>query len=330
MARNDLYRQLDANAASLAAPLESPDLTALKAEIARLQQSQPTTRLDPKVIVRSPYQPRKHFDPIAQDRLTANIREFGILQNLVVRPVNGGYELVAGERRLISAMANDLPDVPVAIFELSDRDARRWALAENIQREDLNPIEETFAILNLLAIELEVESIEQVKSILYNLDNTAKKKVTHNVVGNSGDKQELVDRVLAVNTKGMTLQSFVSHRIPLLNLPEEVMEAIVRGLEYTKAKAIAKVEDEERRADLLRSAVDERMPLSEIKKQVKILKDNPERQEPGHADRQSLQSRYKQISSRLQRSPIWENPKKQKSLEKLLAQIESLMDEYPS
>lgn len=330
MARNDLYRQLDANAASLAAPLESPDLTALKAEIARLQQSQPTTRLDPNVIVRSPYQPRKHFDPIAQDRLTANIREFGILQNLVVRPVNGGYELVAGERRLISAMANDLPDVPVAIFELSDRDARRWALAENIQREDLNPIEETFAILNLLAIELEVESIEQVKSILYNLDNTAKKKVTHNVVGNSGDKQELVDRVLAVNTKGMTLQSFVSHRIPLLNLPEEVMEAIVRGLEYTKAKAIAKVEDEELRADLLRSAVDERMPLSEIKKQVKILKDNPERQEPGHTDRQSLQSRYKQISSRLQRSPIWENPKKQKSLEKLLAQIESLMEEYPS
>jgi ParB family transcriptional regulator, chromosome partitioning protein len=330
MARNDLYRQLDANAASLAAPLEGPDLTALKAEIARLQQSQPTIRLDPNIIVRSPYQPRKHFNPIAQDRLTANIREFGILQNLVVRPVDGGYELVAGERRLISAIANNLPEVPVAIFELSDRDARRWALAENIQREDLNPIEETFAILNLIAIELDVESIEEVKSILYNLDNAAKKKVTHNVVGNSVDRQVLVDRVLAVNTKGMTLQSFVSHRIPLLNLPEEVMEAIVRGLEYTKAKAIAKVEDEERRADLLRSAVDERMPLSEIKKQVKILKDNPERQEPIHSEQQSLQSRYKQISSKLQKSPIWENPKKQKSLEKLLAQIESLMEDYSS
>jgi ParB family transcriptional regulator, chromosome partitioning protein len=328
MARNDLYRQLDANAASLAAPLDSPDLTALKAEIARLQQSQPTTRLDPNVIVRSPYQPRKHFDPIAQDRLTANIREFGILQNLVVRPINGGYELVAGERRLISAMANNLPEVPVAIFELSDRDARRWALAENIQREDLNPIEETLATLNLLAIELGVESIEEVKSILYNLDNTAKKKVTHNVVGNSNDRQVLVDRVLAVNTKGMSLQSFVSHRIPLLNLPAEVMDAIVKGLEYTKAQAIAKVEDEERRTDLLRSAVDERMPLSEIKKQVKLLKENPDRQETGQSDRQSLQDRYKQISSKLQKSPIWENPKKQKSLEKLLAQIESLMEDY--
>jgi ParB family transcriptional regulator, chromosome partitioning protein len=330
MARNDLYRQLDANAASLAAPLESPDLTALKAEIARLQQSQPTTRLDPNIIVRSPYQPRKNFNPIAQDRLTANIREFGILQNLVVRPVDGGYELVAGERRLISAMANNLPEVPVAIFELSDRDARRWALAENIQREDLNPIEETFAILNLIAIELDIESIEEVKSILYNLDNSAKKKVTHNVVGNSIERQVLVDRVLAVNTRGMTLQSFVSHRIPLLNLPEEVMEAIVRGLEYTKAKAIAKVEDEERRADLLRSAVDERMPLSEIKRQVKILKENPERQQRGYSEQQSLQSRYKQISSKFQKSPIWENPKKQKSLEKLLVQIESLMEDYSS
>jgi ParB family transcriptional regulator, chromosome partitioning protein len=325
MARNDLYRQLDANAASLATPLEGPDLTALKAEIARLQQSQPTTRLNPHIIARSPYQPRKYFDQLAQDRLTANIREFGILQNLVVRPVDDGYELVAGERRLISAIASNLPDVPVAIFELSDRDARRWALAENIQREDLNPIEETFAILNLLAIELDVESIEEVKSILYNLDNSAKKKVTHNVVGNAVDRQEVVERVLAVNTKGMTLQSFVSHRIPLLNLPEEVMEAIVRGLEYTKAKAIAKVEDEERRADLLRSAVDERMPLSEIKKQIELLKENPDRQEPGQSESESLQVRYKRISNKLQKSSIWENPKKQKSLEKLLAQIESLM-----
>ena len=328
MARNDLYRQLDANAASLSAPLEESDLTALKAEIAQLQQSQPTTRLDPYTIARSPYQPRKYFNPIAQDRLTANIREFGILQNLVVRPVDDGYELVTGERRLISAIANKLPEVPVAIFYLSDRDARRWALAENIQREDLNPIEETLAILNLLAIELDVKSIEEVKSILYSLDNSAKKKVTHNVVGNSVDYQVLIDRVLAVNTKGMTLKSFVSHRIPLLNLPEEVVEAIVRGLEYTKAREVSKVEDEEQRADLLRSAVDERMPLSEIKKQVKLLKKNPEQQERGHSEHESLQSRYKQMSGKLQKSPIWENPKKQKSLEKLLAQIESLMEDY--
>jgi ParB family transcriptional regulator, chromosome partitioning protein len=327
MARNDLYRQLDANAASLSAPLEAADITELKAEIVRLQQSQATTRLDPNIIIRSTYQPRKYFDPIAQDTLTANIREFGILQNLVVRPVNGGYELVAGERRLISAKANNLTEVPVAIFELSDRDARRWAIAENIQREDLNPIEETLAILNLIAIELDVESIDEVKSILYNLDNAAKKKVTHNVVGNSDNRQSLVSQVLEINTKGMTLQSFVSHRMPLLKLPEEVMGAIVGGLEYTKARAIAKVEDEDLRADLLRAAVEERMPLSEINKQVKILKRDPEQKEQANSEHQSLQLRYKQISSKLQKSSIWENPKKQKSLEKLLAQIQLLIEE---
>jgi ParB family transcriptional regulator, chromosome partitioning protein len=327
MARNDLYRQLDANAASLSAPLEAADITELKAEIVRLQQSQATTRLDPNIIIRSTYQPRKYFDPVAQDTLTANIREFGILQNLVVRPVNGGYELVAGERRLISAKANNLTEVPVAIFELSDRDARRWAIAENIQREDLNPIEETLAILNLIAIELDVESIDEVKSILYNLDNAAKKKVTHNVVGNSDNRQLLVSQVLEINTKGMTLQSFVSHRMPLLNLPEEVIGAIVGGLEYTKARAIAKVEDEDLRADLLRAAVEERMPLSEINKQVKILKRDPEQKEQANSEHQSLQLRYKQISSKLQKSSIWENPKKQKSLEKLLAQIQLLIEE---
>jgi ParB family transcriptional regulator, chromosome partitioning protein len=328
VARNDLYRQLDENAASLSAPLEAPDITALKAEIIRLQQSQATTHLDPNIIVRSTYQPRKYFDPVAQDTLTANIREFGILQNLVVRPVNGGYELVAGERRLISAKANHLTEVPVAIFELSDRDARRWAIAENIQREDLNPIEETLAILNLIALELDIESIDEVKSILYSLDNAAKKKVTHNVVGNSDDRQLLVSRVLEINTKGMTLQSFVSHRMPLLNLPEEIMGAIVRGLEYTKARAISKVEDEDLRADLLRAAVDERMPLSEINKQVKILKKDPELKDQVNHEQQSLQLRYKQISSKLQKSSIWENPKKKKSLEKLLAQIESLIEEH--
>jgi ParB family transcriptional regulator, chromosome partitioning protein len=327
MARNDLYRQLDENAASLSGSLDGSELTFLKAEIARLQEAQPTTRLDPKIIARSPYQPRKYFDPIKQERLTANIKEFGILQNLVVRPIDGGYELVAGERRLISAKANNFPDVPVAIFNLSDRDARRWALAENIQRENLNPIEETYSILNLLAIEIGVDSIDEVKSILYNLDNLAKKKVTHNVVGNSVEQQLLVAEVLNVNANGMTLQSFVSHRIPLLNLPDEIVEAIMGGLEYTKAKAISKIEDPEQRSDLLRSAVDARMPLSEINKQVKILKeDSTGKQQQENSEQQSLQLRYKQVSNKLQKSPVWENPKKQKSLEKLLAQIEALME----
>ena len=134
MGRRDLYDQLNTKTISQSV---SPDIVALHAEIHRLQNEQPTTRLDPNIIVRSPYQPRKYFDPLKQAQLTANIKEFGILQNLVVRLVNGIYELVAGERRLISALDNNLADVPVSIFELSDRDARRWALAENIQRENL-------------------------------------------------------------------------------------------------------------------------------------------------------------------------------------------------
>ena len=327
MGRRDLYDQLNTktiNQSSLA-----PDIVALHAEIYRLQNEQPTTRLDPKTIVRSPYQPRKYFDPIKQAQLTANIKEFGILQNLVVRLINGIYELVAGERRLIAALDNNLPDVPVSIFELSDRDARRWALAENIQRENLNPLEETRAILNLLAVELGIESTEEVKSILYRLHHLAQgKSGGHNVMTNLEEIQSTVIQTLDLNAKGMTIRSFVGNRLPLLSLPEEIIEAMMNGLEYTKAKAIAKVEDVEQRADLLRSAVEERMPLSEINKQIKIIKEKPEQHQPEYPEHQLLQLRYKQVSIKLNKSPIWENAKKRKSLEKLLTQIEALMEDY--
>lgn len=325
MGRRDLYDQLDTKTISQSL---SPDIVALHAEIHRLQNEQPTTRLDPKIIVRSPYQPRKYFDPIKQAQLTVNIKEFGILQNLVVRLINGIYELVAGERRLIAALDNNLPDVPVSIFELSDRDARRWALAENIQRENLNPLEETRAILNLLAVELGIESTEEVKSILYRLHHLAQgKNVGHNVMTNLEEIQSTVIQTLDLNAKGMTIRSFVGNRLPLLSLPKEIIEAMMSGLEYTKAKAISKIEDIDRRADLLRSAVEERMPLSEINKQIKIIKENQEQQQPEYPEHQLLQLRYKQVSIKLNKSPIWENPKKRKSLEKLLGQIESLMED---
>jgi ParB family transcriptional regulator, chromosome partitioning protein len=288
-------------------------------------------KVAPSKIVPSIFQPRRYFDRESLLELQASIQQLGILEPLVVRAVAGKsdeYELIGGERRWRCAKELQLTSVPIVIVELSDEEAYLAALHDNSHREDLNPIDETEYILKLLGHWLKLE-VEGVKSILYRLRN---QKASGNVStdGESEDDKsmEIVARVIGQVKKGLTPISFVETRLPLLKLPEEILAAIRTGeIEYTKAKSIAKVEDEERRADLLRSAVEERMPLSEIKKQVKILKDNPERQEADHADRESLQSRYKQISSRLQRSPIWENPKKQKSLEKLLAQIESLMED---
>ena len=93
-------------------------------------------------ITPSPFQPRRAFDEIKIAELAGSIRNQGIIQPLVVRPKGDGFELIAGERRWRAAMQAGLSRVPVVIREASDQEALQLALVENLQREDLNPIEE--------------------------------------------------------------------------------------------------------------------------------------------------------------------------------------------
>lgn len=100
-------------------------------------------------IRRNPYQPRTTFDETALDELAASIRDKGLIQPLVVRSVPGGYELIAGERRFLAAQKAGLTEVSVVVREATRRDMLEVALIENVQREDLNPIEEAEAFQRL-------------------------------------------------------------------------------------------------------------------------------------------------------------------------------------
>lgn len=93
-------------------------------------------------ITPSPFQPRRTFDETKLEELAGSIRNQGIIQPLVVRRKDDGYELIAGERRWRASMKAGLSRVPVVIREASDHEALQLALVENLQREDLNPIEE--------------------------------------------------------------------------------------------------------------------------------------------------------------------------------------------
>lgn len=93
-------------------------------------------------ITASPFQPRRTFDEAKIEELAASIRSQGIIQPLVVRPQGDGFELIAGERRWRAAMRAGLNRVPVVIRNASDHEALQLAMVENLQREDLNPIEE--------------------------------------------------------------------------------------------------------------------------------------------------------------------------------------------
>ncbi|HSD09697.1 MAG TPA: ParB/RepB/Spo0J family partition protein [Candidatus Binatia bacterium] len=101
-------------------------------------------------ITPNPWQPRVHFDEARIREMAESIREHGIIEPLVVRPRAGGYELIAGERRLRAARLAGLESVPVAIREMSDRDVLEVTLIENLQREDLSPLEEAAAYVRLM------------------------------------------------------------------------------------------------------------------------------------------------------------------------------------
>ncbi len=100
-------------------------------------------------VVPSPMQPRSHFTEQMLEDLMDSIRQHGIIQPLIVRKVNGKLELIAGERRWRASTKLGLAEVPVIVREASDRDVLEMALIENLQREDLNPIEEAAGYVRL-------------------------------------------------------------------------------------------------------------------------------------------------------------------------------------
>jgi len=100
------------------------------------------TEVDIDRIAPSPFQPRRTFDDAKLQELATSIRQQGIIQPLVVRPKGEHFELIAGERRWRAALKAGLSKVPIVVREASDHDALQLALIENLQREDLNPIEE--------------------------------------------------------------------------------------------------------------------------------------------------------------------------------------------
>ena len=266
-------------------------------------------------------QPRRYFDPVKMAQLIESVREHGILEPLIVRPIAPNqYELLAGERRFRAAQALNLAQVPISSRAFTDREARQIALVENLQREDLNPIEETEAILALLALSLDVEPSEII-AILNQVSNAQKRnlELTENVFR----QYEQIEKLLQ-GIGRFTAQSFRSSRLPLLNLPDDILTALRQGkLEYTKARAIAQVKDEAMRKNILKQAVTKELSLSAIKEEIAVA-----RAEEGGADRDlaDFKVRFDDIHRRVKRAKLWDDPKKLRRLEKMMGDLEALLE----
>jgi ParB family chromosome partitioning protein len=146
-------------------------------------------------------QPRRYFDPQALNELISSVKQHGILQPLLVRPIDEGqYELVAGERRYRAAKDCGLEKVPVVVRKLSNEDAFQLALVENLLREDLNPVEETEGILQLLAVRLK-RNVESVPTLLHRLQREHKEitKVANNVIVKNSANNSDANNVIGKN-----------------------------------------------------------------------------------------------------------------------------------
>ena len=205
------------------------DVDAILNEITDGQPDKATSSLKLSEIRVNPYQPRKNFDEEALKELTDSIREHGVFQPIIVRRSLKGYELIAGERRVRASRQAGLKEIPAIVVEMDDREMMEIALLENIQREDLNIMEEANGYDQLI------------RKLDYTQEELAKR------IGKS--------------------RSHVANILRLLKLPQEIQKMVEEEkLSFGHARALLNIEDEDRKIELAKRAVKEDLSVRQIEK----------------------------------------------------------------
>lgn len=181
----------------------------------------------------NPYQPRKVFDEASLQELAASIREHGIFQPVILKKSIQGYEIVAGERRCRAAKIAGLEDVPAIIVDFTDQQMMEIALLENIQREDLNAIEEAQAYATMME-KLQLTQAELAKRI-----------------GKS--------------------RTYITNTLRLLNLPEKIQQYVLSGqLTMGHARPLITL-DKEKALQVAQRIIDEKLSVRDVENIVKGL-----------------------------------------------------------
>lgn len=226
-------------------------------------------------LILNPDQPRKNFDQESLNDLAASILEHGLLEPILVRPKDGQFEVVAGERRTRAAMLANLQSIPARVLHLTPEEAFEVSIIENLQREDLNPVEETEAVIRLTAFLLEVTPADAI-TLLQDAYNRARGRRTTLI---SDDQLERIQKIFT-RLGRFTVSSFVTNRVPILSFPEQLKSAVRDGrLEFTKAQLLARIDDTESRTALTELAIREKLSISQIRRRIAEL--SSERRQEG-------------------------------------------------
>ncbi len=189
----------------------------------------------------NPYQPRNTFNEESLKELAVSIKEYGIVQPIIVKKSIKGYELIAGERRTRASKMAGLTEIPAIIKDFTDQEMMEIALIENIQREDLNPIDEARSVLNIIKLR--------------------------------GFTQE------EFATKFGKSRSYITNLLGLLNLPDNIQNMLVKGMiSQSHGRVLSKLEDKDQIELLANKVIKENLNVRELEKLVnnrEIVKRKP-------------------------------------------------------
>ena len=192
-----------------------------------MQPENQIIKLNVDLLIPNPYQPRKTFNDESLKELAESIKQYGILNPILVRKKDNLYEIIAGERRYRAAKLLDLKEVPVIIKEADESKLAEIALIENLQRENISPIEEAKSYQDILKL------------------SNLKEQELSNIIGKS--------------------QSYISNKLRLLKLPQNIQEALInKKISERHARTLISVNDQNRQTELLNRIIKEKLTIKEL------------------------------------------------------------------
>ena len=251
MAKRGLGKGLDSLISAEAVKSTKKDETAQAETFVKITKVEPNRE-----------QPRKNFDEDALQELADSIKQYGLLQPILVQDRKEYYEIIAGERRWRAAKLAGLKEVPVIIKDYTEQEIMEISLIENIQREDLNPVEEALAYKRLL----EEFHLKQ---------------------------DELAERVSKSRTT-------ITNSMRLLKLCDYVQQMIIDGkLTTGHARALISIENEEQQKQLAEQIFDEKLSVREVEKRVKELLNPKEQKAKKEEIPKNIQYIYEDVENKL-------------------------------
>ena len=194
-------------------------------------------------IIPNRFQPREVFDEKALKELAVSIKEHGVIQPIIVRNVNGKYEIIAGERRYKASALAGQTKIPAIIRNLDDKESSKVALLENLQRKNLNAIEEARTYQKILELD------------------------------------QMTQEELA-KTMGKS-QSAVANKLRLLSLPDEIQEALLKEqISERHARALLNIDDANLQKDLLKKIISDKMSVRKLEEEINNMKEKPSENTP--------------------------------------------------